>query len=72
MARSLTIQLPDDSGDMLEEIGRRQSRSAEDVARDILERTLVVARLRQIRVKLQPQAEAAGFRGEQDILDAIS
>jgi predicted transcriptional regulator len=72
MARSLTIQLPDDSGQTLEELGRRQCRSAEDVAEDILERALAVARWRQNREQLQSGAEAAGFRCEDDILDAIS
>jgi predicted transcriptional regulator len=68
MARSLTIKLPDDSGQTLEELGRRQCRSAEDVA----ERALAVARWRQNREQLQSRAEAAGFRCEDDILDAIS
>jgi predicted transcriptional regulator len=72
MARSLTIKLPDDSGETLEEIGRRQHRSVEDVAEDILQRALAVARWRQNREHLQPRAEAAGFRSEDDILDATS
>ena len=72
MTRSLTIKLPDDSGQTLEELGRRQCRSAEDVAEDILERALAVARWRQNREQLQSRAEAAGFRSEDDILDAIS
>jgi hypothetical protein len=72
MSRPLTIQLPDDSRAVLEELGRRRSRSAEDVAQDILRRVLVVAQLRQLREQLQPRAEAAGFRSEDDILDAIS
>ena len=70
MARSLTIKLPDDSGQTPEELGRRQCRSAEDVAEDILERALAVARWRQNREQLQSRAEAAGFRCEDDILDA--
>ena len=72
MARSLTIKLPDDSGETLEELGRRQCRSAEDVAEDILERALAVARWRQNREQLQSRAEAAGLQSEDDILDAIS
>lgn len=57
---------------MLNELGKRQSRPPEEVARDILERTLSVARLRQLREALGPRAEAAGFRSEDDIFDAIS
>jgi len=72
MARSLTIQLRDEAGETLEAIGRRQSRSPEEVARDILERALTVAELRQLREQSRPSAEAAGFRSEDDILDAIS
>jgi len=72
MARSITIQLPDDSGEALDELSRREQRSAEDVAERILQRYLAVARWRQNRERLQPRAEAAGFRGEDDILDAIS
>lgn len=72
MRRSLTIRLPDESSETLEEIGRRQGRAPEEVAQDILQRALDVARLRQLRDQLRPQAEAAGFRSEDDILDAIS
>ncbi len=72
MTRTLTIELPDDFCQTLEELGRRQCRSAEDVAEDILERALAVARWRQNREQLQSRAEAAGFRSEDDILDAIS
>ena len=72
MARSLIIKLPDDSSQTLEELGRRQCRSAEDVAEDILERALAVARWRQNREQLQSRAEAAGLRCGDDILAAIS
>jgi predicted transcriptional regulator len=72
MTRSLTIEIPDDSGQTLEELGQRQNRSAEDVAQEILQRVLSVARFRQLREELQPQAEAAGFCSEDEILDAIS
>jgi len=72
MARSITIQLPDDSGEALEELSRRQQRSAEDVAEDILQRYLAVARWRQNRERLQPRAEKAGFGSEEDIFRAIS
>ena len=72
MVRSLIIKLPDDSGQTLEELGRRQCRSAEDVAEDILERALAVARWRENREQIQAGAEAGGLRCEEDILDAMS
>lgn len=72
MVPSLIVKLPDDSGQTLEELGRRQCRPAEDVAEDILERALAVARWRQNREQLQSRAEAVGLRSEDDILDAIS
>jgi putative PIN family toxin of toxin-antitoxin system len=70
MTRLLTIKLPDDSGQTLEELGRRQCRSAENVAKDILERALAVARWQQNREHLQSRAEAVGLRSEDDILEA--
>jgi predicted transcriptional regulator len=70
--RTLTIQIEDESGATLDTLQQRQRRSAEAIARDILERTLSVARLRDLRDQLEPQAQAAGFRDEQDILDTIS
>ena len=72
MKRSLTILLGDDSNRTLEEIGQRQSRAAEEVARDIIERVLAVARLRELRKQLQPYAETAGYHSDDDIMDAIS
>jgi len=72
MARTITIQLPDESREALEELGRRQHRSAEDVAEDILQRYLAVSRWRKNRDRLQPRAEAAGFHGEDDVIDGIS
>lgn len=44
MTRLLTNKLPDDSGLTLKELGRRQCRSAEDVAEDYLERARAVTR----------------------------
>ncbi len=72
MTKALTIQIPDDSGRTLEELGRRRNRSAEEVAQEILERTLAVVRLRDLRRTLQADAEAGAFQNEDDILDAIS
>ena len=72
MARSLTIETPDESGQTLDELGRRQNRSAEEVALEILQRALAVVRLRQLRRELQPDAETTDYCSEDDILDAIS
>ncbi|MEX2388798.1 MAG: hypothetical protein WD534_13045 [Phycisphaeraceae bacterium] len=72
MKRMLAIQLRDDSTDTLEELGRRQHRRPEEVAQDILERAMSLARMRKLRDELRPQAEATGFKSEDDILDAIS
>ncbi len=72
MGFSYTIELPDASGATLEELGRRQHKPAEDVARDLLERALAAARLKQIQERLEPYARAAGCHDENNILRDIA
>jgi hypothetical protein len=72
MGIAYTIQLPEESREKLEALGRLQHKPAEDVARDLLERALALASLQQIQSRLEPFARRAGYENEQDILDDIS
>jgi len=69
---SMTVQLPDELRAALEEIGRRQDRPAEEIAREIIEKALFLERFDQMRAEMQPFAQAAGFLSEEDIFRAVS
>ena len=69
---NLTIQLPDSLRASLDEIGRRQHRPVEEVARQMIEKALFLDRLRQMRQELRPYAQAAGFNNDEDVFKAVS
>lgn len=70
--KSLTINLPDDLEQRLQEVSRREHRSPEDTACEILRRRLILDRFHDLCRESGPLAKAAGFASEEDILRAIS
>jgi len=70
--KSLTIHLPDELGQQLEELCRRERRSPEDTVCEILRRQLVLDRFHELCRASEPLAKAAGFESEEDVLRAIS
>ncbi len=68
----MTIQLPDSVRSALEEIGRREKRSVEDVPGRLVEEAVALLRMRQWRQERRPDAERAGFQTEQDLFRAVS
>jgi predicted transcriptional regulator len=70
--KSLTINLPDELEDRLQEVSRRMRRSPEDAACEILRRRLLLDRFHDLCRQSEPLAKAAGFGSEEDLLRAIS
>ena len=70
--KSLTIILSDEVARDLDEVSRREHRSPEDVACDILRRRLILDRFHELCRESESLARAAGFTSEDDVLRAIS
>lgn len=70
--KALTIHLPDALEQRLQELSRREHRSPEDTACEILRRRLILDRFHDLCRASEPLAKAAGFESEEDILRSIS
>ncbi len=70
--KPLTINLPDDLVERLEELSSRQQRSPEDTACEILRKRLILDKFHDLCRESEPLAKAAGFGSEEDVLRAIS
>lgn len=69
---NLTIRIEDDLKKQLTELSKAQNRAVSDVVRDSLRRYIAVQRLRAIRGRLLPLAEAQGLLTDEDVFEAIS
>jgi predicted transcriptional regulator len=69
---NLTVRIPEKLRNELKQLGRRQQRPVSDLVRDSLRRYVAQERLRQIREKLRPYAEAKGFLTDEDVFKAVS
>lgn len=69
---NLTVRIPDDLRQQLDELCARQNRAVSDVVRDSLRQYLAVERFRLLRRKTLPFAEASGFLTDEDVFEAIS
>jgi len=56
----------------LEEQGQRTGRPVEEVARELIERGLLLQRLRRLRGELRPYAQRAGRHTDEDVFRTIS
>ena len=72
METTLNIRIPDALQDELQALCKKQHRSTSDVVRDSLRRYLAIEQMNQLREKLRPQAEAAGFLADEDVFKAVS
>jgi plasmid stability protein len=70
--KALTINLPDDLEQRLQEFSRRENRSPEDAVCEILRKRLILERLHDLYRESEPLFKAAGFESEEDILRSIS
>lgn len=69
---TLTIRIDEKLEKQLNQLAKSQHRTKSEVARDLLRRHLLLAEIDQIREKLRPYGEAAGFLTDEDFFSDIS
>ena len=69
---TLTLRIPDDLKEQLEELSRQMQRPTSELVRESLRRFLVTEQLRAIRRVTVPLAEAQGFLTDEDVFKAVS
>jgi predicted transcriptional regulator len=69
---TLTLRIPDDLKEQLEELSRTQNRPASDLVRESLRRFLAVESFKALRAKTVPLAESQGFLTDDDIFREVS
>lgn len=72
MGKTLNIRIPDELGDELQELCRREHRPVSEVVRDSLRRYLAIERFQALRRKTLPFAEAQGILTDEDVFKVIS
>ena len=68
----ITLDIPDSLRTSLDELGRQKHLPVEELAREMLEKALILERFRQLRQELRPYAQAAGFNTDEDVFKAVS
>lgn len=69
---TLTLRIPDDLKEQLEELSRQLHRPTSDLVRESIRRYVVAEQLKAIRRVTVPLAEAQGFLTDDDIFKAVS
>jgi predicted transcriptional regulator len=69
---TLTLRIPDDLKEQLEELSRTQNRPASELVRESLRRYLAVETFKALRAQTVPLAEAQGFLTDEDIFRVVS
>ena len=69
---TLTLRIPDDLKEQLEQLSRQQQRPASELVRESLRRYIVTEQLKAIRRTTVPLAEAQGFLTDEDIFKVVS
>jgi predicted transcriptional regulator len=64
---TLTLRIPDDLDQELERQSAASQLSKSDLAREALQRYLRVSKLRNLRAKLVPRAQAQGLHTDEDV-----
>ena len=67
MDRSITVRIPDDLREILEQISRSENKPVSDVVRESIRKYVSVYRFRKLRSQVLPFAEAQGFLTDEDI-----
>ena len=71
-ASTVTIRLDPELEKQLDRLAARTGRSRSDVAREALRRHLAVGQLRELRRRMMPFAEAAGYLTDEDVFKDLS
>lgn len=69
---TLTIRLDEKLEKDLSRLAKRAHRTKSDLAREMLREHVALARLDEVRRRLQPKAEAAGWLTDEDVFRDIS
>ena len=69
---TLTLRIPDDLKEQLEELSRAQNRPTSELVRESLRRYLAVESFKALRNITVPLAEAQGFLTDDDVFRVVS
>jgi predicted transcriptional regulator len=69
---ALTIRLDPELERQLAQVAKRSGRSRSQVVRDALRRQLAIAQFRELRRRIMPLAEAAGYLTDDDVFRDVS
>lgn len=69
---ALTIRLDPELERQLTRIAKRSGRSRSQVVREALRRQLAIAQFRDLRRRIMPLAEAAGYVTDEDVFSDVS
>ena len=69
---ALTIRLDPDLEKRLDRAAKRSGRSRSEIVRDALRRQLAVAQFEDLRKRMMPFAEAAGYLTDEDVFRDVS
>jgi predicted transcriptional regulator len=72
VSRTVTLRLPEDLDEVLQEICRRSNRTQSEVIREALRRQLAIDRFEELRRRVLPFAEARGFLTDEDVFRDVS
>jgi len=72
MADVLTIRLDRDLARRLARLSKRLGRTRSDLARDALRRQLALLQFEEMRRRIAPFAEAAGYLTDEDVFRDVS
>ena len=72
MADLLTIRLDRDLAKRLARLSKRLGRTRSDLARDALRRQLALLQFEEVRRRVAPFAEAAGYLTDEDVFRDVS
>jgi Arc/MetJ-type ribon-helix-helix transcriptional regulator len=71
MDKPISVRLPKDLRDLLEEISASEDLPVSDLVRESIQRYLSIYRFRQLRKKVLPFAEAQGLLTDEDVLKGL-
>jgi predicted transcriptional regulator len=72
MQKSLTIRLPEDIRNDLEELSKAENIPISEIVRESIKKYITIQRFRRLRNKVLPFAEAQGLLTDEDIFKALS
>ena len=72
MNQTLTIRIPDELREELQEISRAEGKPISDLVRESLRRYIAIYRFRKLRNTVLPFAEAQGILTDEDVYNEVS